>query len=83
MGERLRSVFNWAAFLSLCFWAVLLGFSFLNDTFTFVDWDSWDGKKLFNLLLATAYQIPVSYVFWQIIQYIVWGKMRFLPWNWD
>jgi hypothetical protein len=81
MSERLRNVLNWIAFLSLCFWAILIGFSLLNDIFTYVDWDSWDGKKIFNLLLLFGYQVPVSYIFWQILQYIVWSGFKFIPWK--
>lgn len=76
MGERLRNVLNWAAFLLGIYW---LG---LTTTSLVVDWKP-PLILLFWLKDHFLWVPPMFYFLWQIIQYIVWGKARYLPWGKD
>jgi len=78
MDERLRIVMNWATTLFVVYLLVLILLVRVTDI-------TIPGGSIFLLGMNENFLFlpPGIYVLWQIIQYIVWGKMRFLPWNRD
>ena len=78
MGERLRIVLNWAAFVFLAYWVainiILVPISMILD---------WSPPKVLALYLYNhfVWVPPMVYMVWQILQYIVWGGFKFIPWK--
>lgn len=81
MGERLRIVLNWAAFVFLAYWVAVFILTITSAVFDLGSARSssflFFGMRPKNFFLIALLTYPV----WQILQYIVWGGFKFIPWK--
>lgn len=70
MSERLRNVLNWTAFVISSMWGLLCVVGIVIGEY---------GLFHFIGLFLLVY-VPLNGS-WQILQYIVWGGFKFIPWK--
>ena len=73
MKERLRNVLGWTSILLLSYWALILSSSFV------LDWRPPD-VLVFGSMRFFSF-VPLIFVFLKVVEYVVWGGLRFRPWR--
>ena len=74
MKERLRNVLGWTSFLLLSYWSLILFSSFV------LDWRPPD-LLVFGSRKGFVTFTPLIFVFLKVVEYVVWGGLRFRPWR--
>ena len=86
MGNRIRHVFNWIAFLNAfaLLLLVILNMERISSDvpeFILAIWEeAWRFQHPGQLSFTLFWLLNIP---WPIVQYIVWNEWYFVPWNFD